>query len=168
MKFLLPILFLLYIPLLLPTTVNNLLKKLHIVKNYIDVYILCTVNICLQPIILSQGKFFLMIGSLEVTHELLFTIPSVIQISSINWIWLNLVKTWILFTHMNVLFAIHLAVINNWFYLSYLLKLYITFRPLTKILKKVKVIWYRSWGLHSISRWQISLIYVDDSIRMFR
>ena len=84
MKFLLPILFLLYIALLLPTTVNNLLKKLHIVKNYIDVYLLCTVNICLQPIILSQGKFFLMIGSLEVTHELLFTIPSVIQISSIN------------------------------------------------------------------------------------
>ena len=28
--------------------------------------------------------FFLMIGSLEVTHELIFTVPSVIQIRSIN------------------------------------------------------------------------------------
>ena len=51
---------------------------------YIDVYLLCTVTICLQLILLSQNKFFLMIGSLEVTHELIFTIPSVIQISSIN------------------------------------------------------------------------------------
>ena len=38
----------------------------------------------LQLILLSQGKFFLMTGSLEVTHEIIFTILSVIQISSIN------------------------------------------------------------------------------------
>ena len=41
-------------------------------------------KICLQLIPLSQGNFFLMIGSLEVTHELIFAIPSVIEISSIN------------------------------------------------------------------------------------
>ena len=38
----------------------------------------------LQLILLSQGNFFLMIGSLEVTHDLIFAIPSVTQISSIN------------------------------------------------------------------------------------
>ena len=38
----------------------------------------------LQLILLSRGNFFLMIGSLEVTHELIFTIPSVIQICSIS------------------------------------------------------------------------------------
>ena len=50
-------------------------------------YLLCTVKICLQQILLLQGKFFLLIGSLEVTHKLIFTIPNVIQISSINSIW---------------------------------------------------------------------------------
>ena len=48
-----------------------------------------TVKICLQ---LSQDNFFLMIGSLEVMHEIIFTIPSVIQISSINSIRLNIGK----------------------------------------------------------------------------
>ena len=38
----------------------------------------------LHVIPLSQGKFFLMIGSLEVTHEIILTIHSVIQISSIT------------------------------------------------------------------------------------
>ena len=85
------ILFFLYIVLLLLVTVNNLLKKLHTVNIllYIDVYLLCTVKVCLQLIVLSQDNFFLTIGSLEVTHELIFTIPSVIQISSINSIWLG-------------------------------------------------------------------------------
>ena len=40
-------------------------------------------KMCLQLIPLSQGNVFLMIGSLEVTHKLILTIPSVIQISSI-------------------------------------------------------------------------------------
>ena len=56
-------------------------------KYYINVYLLCTIKICLQLILLTQGNLFLMIGSLEVAHELMFTIPSVIQIhliSSIN------------------------------------------------------------------------------------
>ena len=70
--------------LLLPVTVKELLKKLQIVNNYIDVYLLCTVKVCLQLIPLSQGNLFLMIGSLEVMHELIFTILSVIQISSFN------------------------------------------------------------------------------------
>ena len=40
---------------------------------------------------LSQGNFyFLMIGSLEVTHEIIFTIPGVIQISSISSIQLRI------------------------------------------------------------------------------
>ena len=87
--FLLSILFLLYIVLLLPVTLNKLFTKLHIVNNYIDVCLLWTVNILLQLILLSDGTFFLMTGSLEVTHEIIFTIASVIQISlisSINWI----------------------------------------------------------------------------------
>ena len=50
--------------------------------NYINVYLLCTVTICLIP--LSQGNLFVMIGSLQVMYELIFTIPSVIQIGSIN------------------------------------------------------------------------------------
>ena len=73
-------------------SVNKLLKKLHIVNNYIDVCSLLTVKICLQLILLSQDNLFLMIGSLEVMQELIFTIPSVIQISSIssiNSIWLR-------------------------------------------------------------------------------
>ena len=40
-----------------------------------------TVKNCLQPILLSEGNFFLMIGSLEVMHEIIFIIPSVFQIS---------------------------------------------------------------------------------------
>ena len=48
------------------------------------IYYVCTVKICLQLILLSQGNFFLKICSLKVTHELIFTIPSVIQISSFN------------------------------------------------------------------------------------
>ena len=43
-KFQLPILFLLYIVLLLPVTVDKLFKKLHIVDNYIDVYLLFIVK----------------------------------------------------------------------------------------------------------------------------
>ena len=58
----LPISFLLYIVLLLPVTLNKLLKTLHIINN------LLWYLICLQLILLSQGYFFLMIGSLEVTH----------------------------------------------------------------------------------------------------
>ena len=46
--------------------------------------LLLTIKICPQLILLSQGSFFLMIGSLEVTHDIIFTIPSVIQISLIN------------------------------------------------------------------------------------
>ena len=46
-------------------------------------------KICLQLILLSQGNFFLTIGSLEVMYEFIFTIPSVIQISSISSIWLR-------------------------------------------------------------------------------
>ena len=38
----------------------------------------------MQPFLLSQGNFFLMIGHLEVTHKLIFTIPSVIHISLIS------------------------------------------------------------------------------------
>ena len=76
--------FLLYMILLLQLTVSKLLKKLHIANNYIDVSLLLTVKNCLQLILLSQGNSFLMIGSLEVTHELIFTIPSVIQINSIK------------------------------------------------------------------------------------
>ena len=38
----------------------------------------------LQLILLSQGKCFLKTGSLEVMHEIIFTIPSVIQFSSIS------------------------------------------------------------------------------------
>ena len=37
-------------------------------------YLLCTVKICLQLILLSEGNFFLMIGSLEVTHGLILTV----------------------------------------------------------------------------------------------
>ena len=84
LTFQLPILFLLYIGLLLPVKVNKLFKKVHIVNNYIDVCLLWTVKIYLQLIQLSQGKLFLMIGSLEAMHELIFTIPSVIQICSIS------------------------------------------------------------------------------------
>ena len=40
--FLLPILFLLYIVLILQVTVNQLFKKLHIVNNHIDVFLLFT------------------------------------------------------------------------------------------------------------------------------
>ena len=69
---------------LLLVTVNKLFKKLHIVNNYINVCLLLTVKVCLQLILLSQGNFFLMIDSLEIMHEILFTIPSIIQISSIN------------------------------------------------------------------------------------
>ena len=50
----------------------TLIYLLHTVKNYLHIV----------PI--SQGSLFLMIGSLEVMHELMFTIPSVIQISSIG------------------------------------------------------------------------------------
>ena len=82
--FLLPILFLLYIVSLLPVTVNKLFKKLHILNNYIDVCLPWTVTFYLQLILVSQGNFFLMIGSLEVMHEIISTILSVIQISSIN------------------------------------------------------------------------------------
>ena len=57
---------------------------IHIVNNYIDVCLVWTVKIYLKLILLSQGNFFLMTGSLEVTHEVIFTIPSVIQISSIS------------------------------------------------------------------------------------
>ena len=40
---------------------------------------------CLIPISqLSQGNLFLMIGSLEVMHKEIFTIPSVIRISSFS------------------------------------------------------------------------------------
>ena len=79
-KFLLPILFLLYIVLLLPVTVDKLPKKLHIVNNYIiNCCLILILKICLQLIPLSQGNFFLMNGScLEVMHEIIFTIPSVI------------------------------------------------------------------------------------------
>ena len=41
-------------------------------------------NLSATNFIVLQSNFFLMIGSLEVTHELIFTIPSVIQICSIN------------------------------------------------------------------------------------
>ena len=47
-------------------------------------YSLCTSKIYLQLIILSQGDLFLMVSSLGVMHELILTIPSDIQISSIN------------------------------------------------------------------------------------
>ena len=40
-------------------------------------------NSYLQLILLSQGNFFLMYSSLEVMHELIFSVPSVIWISSI-------------------------------------------------------------------------------------
>ena len=43
-NFLLPILFLLYIVLLLPATVNKLFTKLRIVNNYISVCLLTTVK----------------------------------------------------------------------------------------------------------------------------
>ena len=82
--FLLPILFLLFIALSLPGTVDKLFKKLHIVNNYIDVCLLLIVKICQQLILLSQGNFLLIISSLEVMHEIIFTIPSVIYISSIS------------------------------------------------------------------------------------
>ena len=75
---------LLYIILLLLVTLNKLFKKVHIVNNYIDVCLLLPVKMSLQLILLSQGNFFLMIDSLEVTHEMIFTIPSAIQISPIN------------------------------------------------------------------------------------
>ena len=77
-NFLLPILFLLYIVLFSPVTVNKLFRKLHIVNNYSEVCLLLTVKICLWLILLSQDYFYLTIGSLEVTHEIIFTIPSVI------------------------------------------------------------------------------------------
>ena len=75
---------LLYIVLVLPVTANKVFKKLHIVNNYIDVSLLWIVTFYLQLILVLQGNFFLMIGSLEVTHEIISTILSVIQISSIN------------------------------------------------------------------------------------
>ena len=50
------------------------------------------VKLCLQLILSSEGNFLLMIGSLEVTLELIFTIPSVVQISSI-WLRFNLGKS---------------------------------------------------------------------------
>ena len=50
---------------------------------------------CLQLILLSQQIFLLMIGSLEVTHEIIFTFHNVIQISSINWI--NSIRLFILY-----------------------------------------------------------------------
>ena len=58
--------------------------RLYILKNYIGVYLPCTVEICLQLISLPQGNLFLMIGSLKVIHKLIFTISSVIQSTSIN------------------------------------------------------------------------------------
>ena len=76
-KLLLPILLLLYIVLLLPVTINTSLNELHIV-NILHILhqclLPCAVKICLQLILLSQGKFFLMIGTLGVLHELIFTI----------------------------------------------------------------------------------------------
>ena len=56
---LLPILFLLYIVLLLQVIANKLFQKLHTVNNYIDVSLLLTVKNCLQLILLSQDKVFL-------------------------------------------------------------------------------------------------------------
>ena len=41
-------------------------------------------KICLQLILLSQGKFFLMNGSLEVMYDLIINILCVIQISFIS------------------------------------------------------------------------------------
>ena len=54
--FLLPILFLLYIVLLLPVTVNEVFKKLHIVNNNIDVCLLLTVKICIGIIIITSNS----------------------------------------------------------------------------------------------------------------
>ena len=65
-------------------SVTSPIFTIHIVNNYIDVCLVWTVKIYLKLILLSQGNFFLMTGSLEVTHEVIFTIPSVIQISSIS------------------------------------------------------------------------------------
>ena len=65
-------------------SVTSPIFTVHIVNNYIDVCLVWTVKIYLKLILLSQGNFFLMTGSLEVTHEVIFTIPSVIQISSIS------------------------------------------------------------------------------------
>ena len=48
---------------------------------YIDVFTMNSKNF-LQLNPLSGDNLFLMTGSLEVTHKLIFTIPSVIQISS--------------------------------------------------------------------------------------
>ena len=50
----------------------------------IDDYLLFSVKMCPQLIQISQGNLFFMVGSLEITHRLIFAIPSVIQISSIN------------------------------------------------------------------------------------
>ena len=67
-KFLLSILFLLYIVLLLPVIVKKLLQKLHIGnKLMFNVYLLLhTLKTCVQLILLSQWNLFLMSGSLEV------------------------------------------------------------------------------------------------------
>ena len=65
-------------------SVTSPIFTIHIVNNYIDVCLVWTVKIYLKLILLSQGNFFLMTGSLEVMHEVIFTIPSVIQISSIS------------------------------------------------------------------------------------
>ena len=62
------------------------------VNNYINVCLLLTVNIGLQLILLSEGNFFLMIGSMEVTHEITFTIPSVIQLTQLTQLRFNLGK----------------------------------------------------------------------------
>ena len=101
MKFSVAYPILLYIVLLLPVTVNNLLKKLHIVnKLHWCLFTMYSKNLSATNSIMTR-QFFLMIGSLEVTHELIgslevtheliFIIPSVIQISSINSIRLRLI-----------------------------------------------------------------------------
>ena len=91
MKFSLTYPILLYIVLLLPVTVNNLLKKLHIVnKLHPCLFTVYSKNLSTTNSIMTR-QFFLMICSLLVTHELIFTIPSVIQINSINSIRLRLI-----------------------------------------------------------------------------
>ena len=80
MKFLLSLLFFTIHCIIFTSNSKYAIKE----TNYIDVYILPTVKFCLQLIPLSQGNLFLMVGSLEVMHELIFTVPSVIQINSVS------------------------------------------------------------------------------------
>ena len=78
LNFPLPILFLLYIILLIPVIVNNWLKKLHIVTLLHQcLFIMYSKNLFATNSIITR-QFFLD------NWYLIFTFPSVIQISSIN------------------------------------------------------------------------------------